>query len=146
MGAATVHRSLPWPRVSSAIVVVGLLLVPQAGIEGQQPAAPAQAAPPAAAAAPQAVAPPAAADEQASPPLKAVVVKLQLTILERERTIAQLQQRIAELESQQLQMAAKSVVEPEVLKELKAKPGDTFDWNSLVLKPAAPAQPEKSKP
>jgi hypothetical protein len=121
-------------------IIAGLLLVSHAGIDAQQTTGPAQAAPA------QAAAPPAAADEPATPPLKAVVVKLQLTILERERTIAQLQQRIAELESQQLQMAAKSVVEPEVLKELKAKPGDTFDWSSLALKPAAPAQPEKSKP
>jgi hypothetical protein len=105
------------------IVIAGLLLASHSVVLAQQPST----------------------SEAPQPPLKAVVVKLQLAVLERERTIAQLQQRIADLEQQQLQTAIKNVVEPELLKELNAKPGDTFDWNTLVLKPApsGPAQSEK---
>jgi TolA-binding protein len=125
MGAATVRRSSPWLRASSALVVAGLLLVlllaSHSVVSARHPATSEALA------------------SSSAPPLKAVVVKLQLALLDRERTIAQLQQRIADLEQQQLQTAIKNGVELELLKDLNAKPGDTFDWNSLALKPAPAA-------
>jgi hypothetical protein len=106
----------------------------------------AQSPAPAPAPAPSAQTPPApAADAPKDPPLKALLIKMQGELLDRERTIIQLQAQVNQLQHQSLEQA-KRTVEPEVLKELNAKPGETFDWNALTLRPASAAAPPEAQP
>jgi hypothetical protein len=124
---------------------VGLTTAARAVEAPQQAQSPAPASAPA-----QTPPPPAAADAPKDPPLKALLIKMQGELLDRERTIIQLQAQVNQLQHQSLEQA-KRTVEPEVLKELNAKPGETFDWNALTLRPASAAappeaQPQKSRP
>jgi hypothetical protein len=112
--------------------------------------APQQAQSPAPAPAPASAPAQATAEAPKDPPLKALLIKMQGELLDRERTIIQLQAQVNQLQHQSLEQA-KRTVEPEVLKELNAKPGETFDWNALTLRPASAAappeaQPQKSRP